>query len=123
MPEKDVEGFKQGLINNFNSVIDALSKVDAENSRARIPEVEESIKDTIKRSPGGFSNVNKVVIGALREWLRATALQITTSMTGRDSDRAELCYWIGRLYQEEQKWLEAKEMWEKSRDLFENKYG
>lgn len=121
MPDKDVAGFKDGLVNDFLKVVDAISSVDAETAEASVKSDEIMIKDAIRESQGGFSNVNKIVIGELKIWLRETAIKIAET-TKNMGEQGELYYWIGKLFQEEQKWADAQAVWKKSRDLFAKHY-
>ena len=59
-------------LQDFNKIAIAMSRVDVENADASVAADKVAIGELVKREMG-FSEVNKQVIGALREWLAATA--------------------------------------------------
>lgn len=68
LPSSEVEGFKAGVIEDEDSLIQVLSDVQAEQAEAKSSTDKELIFSVIQESDGGFQHVNQQVKKGLRSW-------------------------------------------------------
>jgi hypothetical protein len=56
-------------VNEFQSVIDAICKIDAEQAEAGSQKDRDMIFEAVRTLPGGFHTLNVTVLGQMRRWL------------------------------------------------------
>jgi tetratricopeptide (TPR) repeat protein len=71
MPPRDEAAFTSLLCRDFESIVQRMCSVEVERARAEKDADRANIARVIREDLGGFSRVNQLVIGALREWMTA----------------------------------------------------
>lgn len=56
-------------VNDFQSVIDSICKIDAEQAEAGSQKDREMIFEAVRTLPGGFHTLNVTCLGQMRRWL------------------------------------------------------
>ena len=67
-------GFEKALVDDFDSIMQALSEVDAERAEAFKQADQEKIQGLVREL--GFAQVNELICARLREWLLETARRL-----------------------------------------------
>lgn len=76
LPTSQVALFEAGICKDFNSVLQALADIQAENATAQNPTDLKMISEMIVKSEGGFNQVNVGVKNFLRRWYFTQAKQL-----------------------------------------------
>jgi tetratricopeptide (TPR) repeat protein len=88
LPPNQRAAFLQGVTDEKSAVMDALLKIDAENSDAFKQEDRNNIHRAIRESGPGFHGLNVAVKDQLREWYVATAAELAEETAEDDSVKA-----------------------------------
>ena len=88
--------FREALLNDFDSIVPALSRIDVEHAKATVKEDEDTIRKLVSSSMG-FHEVNKGVMEELREWLLETAKAALAELPLDDRWSSGLLHRVGRL--------------------------
>lgn len=73
MAPADEATFEATLVDNFDSLVTKTCTIDAEAAKAREPADLSNIQAVIRNRPGGFLAVNQLLVGAMKDWMAATA--------------------------------------------------
>jgi tetratricopeptide (TPR) repeat protein len=93
LPPSQRKAFLEGATKSMSAVMDALVKIDAENSDAFKQEDRDNIHRAIRESELGFFGLNVEVKKHLRQWYMATAVQLAEEVADNiDVKSAELLY-------------------------------
>eukprot|EP00054_Salpingoeca_dolichothecata_P010917 m.60651 g.60651 ORF g.60651 m.60651 type:complete len:523 (-) comp19207_c0_seq2:70-1638(-) len=102
LPSSQIADFRRALLHNFDSILQQLSRIDAERAEAFNPHDQEMIFEAVRQSIG-FSSLNNQVKDQLRQWLLDTGLalvaQAETALQEKIDDSEEKSKHLG----EEQK--------------------
>ena len=72
LPPSETESFEEALVEEFDSITTSLSKVDVRRAEAFKMEDQQMILGAVEQGVG-FTELNKLVSGQLREWLATQA--------------------------------------------------
>jgi len=69
MPPADYVRLRRSLLKDFDSVRNALNRINLQQAQATVKSDRKKILKSISQSPGGFADVESRVRNALQEWL------------------------------------------------------
>lgn len=104
MPPSDVSAFRGALIDRFGELVGKTCVVDVESAGAREPADLANIQRMIRDACGGYLLVNKIVIGAMRDWMarEGTAALASLSDAGASARRnSPLILNLGQLHMQQ----------------------
>ncbi len=75
LPFSEAQSFETALVNNFDEILSAFAMIDAEKSEAFNPRDRDMIFEAVRSHPGGFHNLNTIVLDRLRKWVLICAMK------------------------------------------------
>ena len=99
MPPDEETSFRRALVEEFDSIAQSVSRIDVANAKASVAQDEKAIKQAVQEQMG-FEEVNKVVMGPIREWLADTGQAALAELPQSDRGTSVLINQLGLLLQD-----------------------
>lgn len=85
MSATDQLAFMNGLIRDENIILEPYKNIDVQKSTCRSPHDLEQIHNAVRRYPGGFPYINKIIFDALRTWMQDSVRKYLALEEARDN--------------------------------------
>ena len=99
MSPKNHSSFVTALVDDFESIVLKTCNVDLRHAKAFKEDDEANIKKAVEET-AGFAEVNKVIIGIMREWMVQSGKAVLSSFPEQDRPGSTLQLYLGRLLQD-----------------------
>ena len=107
MAPEEVGAFERALVEEFDTLVTRTCTVNVERAEAFIAEDRERIFQALRETLG-FEEVNKKVIGCMREWMAEKGRAALGRLSGDERGKSSLIIFLARLLQDQGKLGEAE---------------
>ena len=113
LPPSEAASFEVALVEDFASITTSLSKVDVRRAEAFKIEDQRMILGAVEQGVG-FTELNKLVSGQLREWLATQAQAALARLPAEERGTSALIDKVASLLQEQGRFDDARPLFEEA---------